>query len=416
MDCGSNNALEEYYDNQTNLASAQSVSVTTGLDTPNVDAQLASGGSISGTVRNSSGNPISRICVKAYDSDGRRVESDRTGSEGSYKIDRLRTGEYRLRFSDCGDNNVLSEYYDDKNRLAVATPVAVVAGDETPEIDAQLATGGSVFGQVSDSSGNPLTRVCVTAYRSSGRYSGSALTGTDGSYEIVGLTTDNYKIRFRDCGRNNVLGEYFDDKPSRASADPVGVEAGIQTPDIDAQLAEAGSISGRVSNSSGDPLDDICVVAYRENGRRAGSNTTGPDGNYGISRLSAGDYRVRFYDCGDNNVLSEYYEDQPDLASATPIAVALGVDTPDIDAELTTAGSISGTVTDSSGDPLRDICVGASDSTGGYVGSGYTDLNGNYRIGGLTTGDYRIRFYDCGDNNVLGEYYDDQPDLASAIR
>ena len=121
---------------------------------------------------------------------------------------------------------------------------------------------------------------------------------------------------------------------------------------------------------------------------------TDADGNYRIGGLTDWQLPSRVSPTAvTTDVLSEYYDDQPDLASATPIAVALGVDTPNIDAQLAKAGSISGTVTDSSGDPLRDICVYAYDSGDGFAGFTNSDANGNYRIGGLTTGDYRIGFY-----------------------
>ncbi len=52
---------------------------------------------------------------------------------------------------------------------------------------------------------------------------------------------------------------------------------------------------------------------------------TGPDGTYRIGGLPAGTYKVRFSDCyrvyGFGGIY-EWYEDEPDFASATPIAVA----------------------------------------------------------------------------------------------
>ena len=80
-------------------------------------------------------------------------------------------------------------------------------------------------------------------------------------------------------------------------------------------------------------------------------------------------------------------------------------------------GSISGNVTDESTNPLEDICVGAWEAgSGDFAGGGYTytDANGDYEIDSLPSGDYKVGFYDCGSNNVLGEYYDDKPDFDSA--
>ena len=54
------------------------------------------------------------------------------------------------------------------------------------------------------------------------------------------------------------------------------------------------------------------------------------------------------------------------------------------------------------------------DSAGDPSGSGYTDSDGAFTVGGLPGGDYRVWFYDCGLGTFLDEYYDNQTDLDSA--
>ncbi|HMT06112.1 MAG TPA: carboxypeptidase regulatory-like domain-containing protein, partial [Solirubrobacterales bacterium] len=412
--CGSNNVIGEYFHNKPNLDTATRISVTAGVNTPEIDARLARGGSISGVVKNSSNVPLNGICVRTFNPYGQRTGDAKTDAEGKYSVVGLDEDDHRVRFSDCGNNNVLLEFYDNKPTVASATPVPVGIGEDTPGIDAELATAGSITGNVTDGADAPLSDICVNAYRPNGSNARSGYTDSSGEYVLGNLSAGDYKVRFRDCGNNDVLEEYFNDKPSLSAANLVTVQTGAPTNGIDATLAKAGSISGKVTNVADQPLRRICVRAFNSNGKVSGNAGTATDGTYRVRRLGSGNYRVRFYDCGNNNVLEEFYENKSTLALADPIPVAGGSDTPGIDAQLASAGSISGRVTDSSGAPLGDICVAVFDTNGFFEGETYTGSSGHYTFGGLPTGDYRVRFRDCGNNNFIREFYDDQPDLASA--
>ena len=60
-----------------------------------------------------------------------------------------------------------------------------------------------------------------------------------------------------------------------------------------------------------------------------------------------------------------------------------------IDAQLSTGGSISGTVTDEAGDPLAGVHVtlGSPDAS-----AAVTEADGSYQIGALAAGSYTVRF------------------------
>src|SRR5688572_21970391 len=61
-------------------------------------------------------------------------------------------------------------------------------------------------------------------------------------------------------------------------------------------------------------------------------------------------------------------------------------------ASATGNGSISGTLTDSTGTPVFYICVEAYDSDGTQVSFNHSNASGNYTLSGLATGDYRVKF------------------------
>lgn len=422
----------EFYDDQPTLAQATPVSVTAGANITGINAQLAKGGSISGSVTDTSDNPIYRVCADAYDSAGNFVDFSSTDEGGDYKVDGLATGDYRIKFRNCGGNNVAPEFYDDEQSLAEAMPVSVTASSDTVGVDAQMTTGGTISGTVTNSSIGPLERICVEAYDADGTKVASPRTDSNGNYSVIGLATGDYRLEFRDCSTTrNLLDEFYNDEETLEEATPVSTTAGSDTENIDVELATGGSISGNIDVSGG-PSGNVClafVKAYDSDGNLAGSQEFfDPRNGYTIDELKTGDYRLSFsYGCvwiSPNFIVTpggavfEFYFNKETLAEATPVSVTTGSDTPGINALLgrDDDSSISGRVTNSTGDPLEDICVQAFDSDGDKVSSGRSDAGGTYSLLGLDPGSNRLKFSGCehGENNVIPEFYDDEETLAEA--
>lgn len=130
--------VAEWYDGAATEETATPVTVTTGLATAGIDAQLVFGGSISGLVTDEHGHPLD-VCVYASgdvsSADARTYSYD----GGFYKIRGLPAGEYKVFFYDCYDYRYASEWYDDSPSQGRATPVTVTLGAETGYIDAALA-------------------------------------------------------------------------------------------------------------------------------------------------------------------------------------------------------------------------------------------------------------------------------------
>ena len=92
-----------------------------------------------------------------------------------------------------------------------------------------------------------------------------------------------------------------------------------------------------------------------------------------------------------------------------------GVATPNINASLAQAGRITGTVIAASGGaPVADIVASACQLSGGscpILGSAVTGSDGNYTIGGLPPGTYRVRFADSYPvPRYIAQYYNGQVD------
>src|SRR5271165_353651 len=215
--------------------------------------------------------------------------------------------------------------------------------------------------------------------------------------------------------------EYYNGKPSLASADPVGVTAGATTSGVNAAMVAGGQITGTVTDSATRAaLAGICVQASDSSGGEVASTQTNSSGVYTLSALPTGSYRVGFADCaaGPDNAgtyVTQYYNGKATLASADPIAVTAGTTTSGINAAMVTHGEITGTVTDSASKaPVAGICVDIYDSSGSVVSSVPTDSSGAYVSPRLAAGSYHVGFFNCGASTYASQYYNDQATLASA--
>lgn len=140
---GPTSHVGEYFNDKQNLQDATPVTVTGGSATTGVNVLFGEDGTISGTVTDSNGTPLDGVCVEAFDTDGNPSGVVAHTVDGSYAVNALDSGFYRLKFSDClnpDDPFVTTEYYDNQTTLEAALPVGVGKGLDTAGIDARLVT------------------------------------------------------------------------------------------------------------------------------------------------------------------------------------------------------------------------------------------------------------------------------------
>ena len=136
------NYVSEWYNGKANFDSADSVSVTAGSTTSGINAQLAPGGAISGTVTNGLGTGINGIGVSVYDLYNNQIVTYATDSTGAYEARGIPSGSYKVYFdSYYAAENCISEWYDDKADFDSADAVSVTAGSVTLGINAVLSSG-----------------------------------------------------------------------------------------------------------------------------------------------------------------------------------------------------------------------------------------------------------------------------------
>ncbi len=209
--------------------------------------------------------------------------------------------------------------------------------------------------------------------------------------------------------------------------------------------AATGAITGSTRSANGQPLDDVCVLAYGPSGRSFTS--TRPDGRFLLTGLKPGAYQVRYFGCGTATAqyLPQWYGGAVERAKARSVTVsartvrplapvtmrtaasesptaddinpasqatisrslhaALGLPTYGTGVRPTAAtavaaahgGQIAGTVTSPSGRGLSGICVEAI-SDNGFAGIlTHTGRDGHYLTGRLPSGGYIVLFFlGCG--------------------
>ena len=191
-----------------------------------------------------------------------------------------------------------------------------------------------------------------------------------------------------------------------------GRGAGRQDMPRDRPRAPQGTstITGRVLTAdSGRPVKRARVFvsgAVAGGGRGGNTTTTDDQGRYSIASLAAGNYTVTASKAG---FVDAIYGQRRPLQPGTPVEVAEGQAVASIDLRLTRGGVITGRVADEDGEPLARALVTVQRYQ--YVrgerqltpaGGDQTDDRGQYRVFGLTPGDYYVSASTTGLGELIG--------------
>jgi uncharacterized repeat protein (TIGR01451 family) len=258
-------------------------------------------------------------------------------------------------------------------------------------------TGATVSGRVTGENGGPVIGAIVSAssFDTNGNKGGVGTTDSSGNYQIKGLQAGEYRISASSTGKVTL---YWSNVDSWSLASPVTVKKGENKAGIDFMLRQGGSISGKVYDSSGQPISGISVAATPTEGTSSLGATTDNNGEYTITNLPLTSYIVTAGPSVnspgvDKNYATQYYSNK--FGSATADQIELSKNTPDIgdiNFALVSGGSISGKVYDENNKPLSNAYVWASrfDSNNQEGNGAYSDISGNFIVIGLAPGDYRV--------------------------
>jgi len=385
-----------------------------------ITLNLAPGATISGEVhdRLNTATKLSGVTVQLLDNRGAVALQQTSDAAGQFAFTGLAGGDYHLVTRN-------TPAYVDQTFGGTPCPtacnglngtvVSVAAGATSSSNLLDLAPGASISGNVT-ASGSPTVGAQAQIYNASGVPVAQQPTNASGNYEVNNLPDGDFFVRVRNVpGHVSQLwnGIACSGYCDILSGDPVAITGSTSVGSINFALAAGGSIAGVVS-SGGSTLPGIEVVAWDNAGFIAGSAVTNGSGQYTISGLVNGNYRLRttniagFVDevyggssCSPSSCL---------LSSGSAINVS-GATVSGIDFDLSAGQSIAGTATDSFGNPLPDGTAVLMDANGIELFTSAIS-NGLWSFEGLADGTYYLLI----ENNLglVDELYSGVPCPAGA--
>jgi hypothetical protein len=394
------------------------IDVTAGTTTTGVNFDLppATTGTVTGSVRDSSGAPLQFILVQLWN----RAESlpyfGTVNSSGAFSFS-APPGTYYVRTDARYGNHI--EYVDkwhgnyclgcgpDKG-----TPIVVTAGQTTGPIDFVLSRGATIRGTIRKPALSSPIR--IEAYSGSGptkelvRFVECTFV-TECAYTIAGLADGYYHLIARDSSFTPHLAIVIDQLYPRTDCvnrdclqqlNPSGVTTSRLTPavNVDFQLRLGGRIRGRAV-ASDLPVQTFGVTGFGVELVDGRGRAVGRASNYfdqfQIAGLPTGTYYVRTTNGQSLGYRDEVYDNIPcagcPIEGGTPIRVVEGEIVSGIEILLDPAGALHGTVVDAASDvPLENVSVNVYSSAGTPIGTATTGPTGQWRVGGLGAGDYFV--------------------------
>ncbi|HEU4393384.1 MAG TPA: carboxypeptidase-like regulatory domain-containing protein [Solirubrobacterales bacterium] len=237
------NYVSEYYNDAVSYFDLDLFNLGPGENVGGLDAELAAGGSVGGTVtEEGTGLPIAGIRACAIDHEGIPMRCANTGAAGQYQLNGLPTGTYSVEYEGGNRVNYLREFYEDAETWAEATDVVVTApGTTVSGIDAELAPGAQVLGHVSEvGSGAPREDVMVCAEEPDPfGYQACDWTDAAGDYAIRSIPAGTYLVAFEleYMPFGHIAGQWWEGAATAAEATPIAIKPPETRSGINGQLA-----------------------------------------------------------------------------------------------------------------------------------------------------------------------------------
>jgi Carboxypeptidase regulatory-like domain/Divergent InlB B-repeat domain len=428
--------LGQWWERVETEVEATTVTVAGGAAVEGIDAELALGAAVEGTVTVPGGAGLAgvRICAITPDGSPTSTHCAASAADGAYHIGAIPIGTWKLSFEPEYGSSYPTGYFPGVASIAEGTTVQLSAGATKAGVNLAMQPGGTIAGKVVNEAGEPVQGLSACVYPVLGKagpaycFENEGRTAGDGTYAIRGLWSGEYKVVFG-RGTGNYLEQAYPGQPTRAAGTAVTVTAPATIGGIDATLHSGGVIAGTLTEAgSGNPLtlQEICasrVGTHSETCVQAKS-----DGTYSIGSLASGDYEVKFGGIAfESPYVPNFYDGAADAAGATPVPVTAGATTAGIDGELEKGGTISGHVTDAQSAesaPSIQVCARASAAEEAHCDT--TLDEGDYTIVGLPAGSYAVGFtpagggieggFRIGNQHYVHEFYEDAGTEGEATR
>ena len=421
------------------FASPGTVTIVPGIDFAFVEDPPAT---ISGHIFDGNGNPGPGGAVRLFDSSGEHYGDFWVDGDGYFETYPFGSGTYFAvtRYT----QNVIDDRWDGFDGepcpnqtcdILAGTPIVVDNGVAVADINFWLdpiTSGGTISGHLQDESANPLGNVIVVLWSRDGVLLHDIRTNQFGDYEFSSVVDDVYYVSTWH-GPLGMRAELFDDIQCEpqincwdgnfavANGQPIIVSGG-DYPGVDFVLSipPGPSISGKVlDDDTGEPLSDIWVFMFDNDGNWIAEFETDPSGDYYFTGLADGNYRISYGEYGLPGYVHEVYDDfscpdwNCDIAvDGTPVNVS-GVDVVLPDVGLQYEGTrLFGTVTRTdNGDPVSNnygwFQVNLFNDAGDHIDTSHTNSAGQYQLHLPGAGDYYVATNNSpADHGLVDECWD----------
>jgi hypothetical protein len=235
----------------------------------------------------------------------------------------------------------------------------------------------------------------------------SATTSSSGYFSISGIATGTYTLHF--SGTSTTYDQYFGGESTLTSATTFPVASvGESTGFVNVSLASAGTVTGKVKNSSKAALKGVTVSAWAADGAGdwsvKGTGTSSSSGTYSVTGLEPGTYKLEARGSAATKGSARYSGPSLTLAGASSIVVSPSKAT-SYSFTLGKAGTVAGTVTGAIDlthtELVKNVVVtpyllggtpGAWTTATRIAAPATTSSTGKYSMYGLVPGTYALQF------------------------
>ncbi len=320
----------EFFGNGTGLLTQQgtdgkAIVLAAGQDMTGVNTTMATGAAISGKLTVSTGVDVTTVRANAYLEDGRTYASQGSvAPDGTYKIGGLAAGKYKIQFEGNG-SGALSEWFDNAADAAAATTIVLTTAQQRTGVNATLAEGGTISGKVVAGAGVNLssgyTYMTIFGAETGTPDVANPSVAPDGTFTVRGLPAGNYKILFS-SSNTGAVNRWYGGSDTFAAAATIAVAAGQKLTIADTTLVKGAIITGKITAPAGTDFSSARVFAYLAGSIPNGqfNSLVNSNGEYSITGLPAGDFKVKF-DGGGSGAAQTWYGGSSE-SSATSLTLA----------------------------------------------------------------------------------------------
>ena len=292
----------------------KSVTIETGESVKGIDFELVSKGSISGRVRDVSGEPVKgqtvQLILRGEDNYSRPFYSPEpndhtTNNEGFYRISGVPPGRYVVKVgiaygitaygpSRKGDVYYPETFHPDAEEASKATVVEVTAGRDTTDVDITVGNplnvhevvGQLIVVETGAAVPNVGLEVVTTSEKATTHLSGAYSSNANGEFRIRGALPGHYVVAPENDAASNTYGDPISFDVS--DEDVIGLKIPMH---YASTLTGIATIEGSVDLPVLDDLSKLIIIAHTFSDIRMSGTTSSPissDGGFRITGIRPG--------------------------------------------------------------------------------------------------------------------------------